>query len=139
MSEEQLNALLERTAQFQEAVLAHVDGLAPAENERCHVAFRAGCLSLEHAAGALVLIEHGWLAPAYALMRPQYECLVRGIWLLHAATDIWVGKLSAALTLEAARLANEGPRLADMLKQLETCSGSRKRPVKAVLTWSTAG
>lgn len=124
MSEEQLDALLDRTAQFQEAVRAHVGGLTPGENVRYQVAFQAGLLSLEHAAGALVLMKYGLLASAYALMRPQYECLVRGIWLLHAASDMWVGKLSEPLTLEAARQANEGPMLADMLKQLENCPDS---------------
>ena len=123
MSEEQLSALLVRTAEFQQTVLAHVGDLT-VEGARYQVAFRAGLLSLEHAAAALVLVKHGLLASAYALMRPQYECLVRGIWLLHAANDAWIMKLSKPLTLEAARQANEGPMLAEMLKQLENCSNS---------------
>lgn len=120
MNDERLNALLERTAQFQQAVHAHIGDLAPAEGERHRVAFQAALLSLEHAAAALVLIEQGLFASAYTLMRPQYECLVRGIWLLYAASDVWVGKLSEPLTLDAARQANEGPMLAEMLKQLES-------------------
>jgi len=55
-------------------------------------------------------------------MRPQYESLVRGIWLLHAANDSWVEKLSEPLTVETAKRANEGPMLADMLKGLEASS-----------------
>ena len=97
MIDDRLHTLLQRTARFHEAVRSHVAGLAPAHGSRPAVAFQAGLLSMEHAAGALVLIEAGLFPPAYALMRPQYECLVRGIWLLHAASGTWVEKLAKPL------------------------------------------
>lgn len=65
-----------------------------------------------------MLIEHRLFPTAYTLMRPQYECLVRGVWLLHAASEAWVEKLAEPLTLESAKRANEGPMLAEMLKEL---------------------
>ncbi|MBE0614129.1 MAG: hypothetical protein IH604_10725 [Burkholderiales bacterium] len=124
MSDERLNTLLERTAQFHKAVHAHIGNLVPAEGTRYFVAFQAALLSLEHSTGAWVLIGQGFFPSAYVLMRPQYECLVRGIWLLHAATDAWVEKLSEPLTLESAKRANEGPMLAEMLKELESSPNS---------------
>lgn len=124
MSEERLNALLDRTGEFHEAVHTHVGNLIPSEGRRYLVAFQAGLLSLEHATGALVLISHGLFPSAYTLMRPQYESLVRGIWLLHAASDTWVEKLGEPLTLDSAKRANEGVMLADMLKQLESNSNA---------------
>lgn len=122
MSEEKLTALLERTAAFHEAVQSHVHALIPFDDSRSNVAFQAGLLSLEHATGAFVLINIELLPSAYALMRPQYESLVRGIWLLHGASDTWVQKLGEPLTLDTAKRANEGPMLAEMLKGLEACS-----------------
>lgn len=77
---------------------------------------------MEHAAGALILISHGFYPSAFTLMRPQYESLVRGIWLLYAASDTWVEKLSEPLTVESAKRANEGLMLAEMLKELEKSS-----------------
>ena len=124
MSEDQLKTLLKRTALFHEAIHAHIGNLVPAEDTRYLVAFQAGLLSLEHASGAFVLIGQGFFPSAYTLMRPQYECLVRGIWLLHAASDTWVEKLAEPLTLESAKRANEGPMLAVMLKQLENVPNS---------------
>lgn len=124
MSDQRLNTLLVRTAQFHQAAHAHIGNLAPAEGTRYLVAFQAGLLSLEHATGAFVLIGQGFFPSAYTLMRPQYECLVRGIWLLHAASDTWVEKLAEPLTLESAKRANEGPMLAEMLKQLESSPSS---------------
>ena len=122
MSEEKLIALLARTAAFHEAVLTHVRALIPFDDSRSIVAFQAGLLSLEHATGAFALINIELLPSAYALMRPQYESLVRGIWLLHGASDTWVEKLGEPLTLETAKRANEGPMLAEMLKGLEASS-----------------
>ena len=119
MSEEKLKKLLSRTAEFHVAVQTHVGSLNPFGDCRSLVSFQAGLLSLEHATGAFVLINSNLLPSAYALMRPQYESLVRGIWLLHAANDSWVEKLGEPLTVETARRANEGPMLAEMLKGLE--------------------
>ena len=85
-----LNALLRRTGEFHDAVHAHVGSLVPAQGARYLVAFQAGILSLEHATGALVLASNGLFPSAYTLMRPQYESLVRGVWLLHVASENWV-------------------------------------------------
>ncbi|GAA7762384.1 MULTISPECIES: DUF6988 family protein [Cupriavidus] len=119
MTEEKLLIAIDRTAQLHEAVAAHVDGLIPFPEKRFVVSFQAGLLSLDHARGALILIGNRLGTSALSLLRPQYESLVRGIWLLHAATDNWVDKLGEPLTVESARRANEGPMLAEMLKQLD--------------------
>lgn len=57
-------------------------------------------------------------------MRPQYESLVRAIWLLYAASDAWVEKLGESLSWENAKRAKEGLMLADMLKELEVCANA---------------
>ena len=67
----------------------------------------------------LLLFDQGLFSSAIALTRPQFESLVRGVWLLHAASDNWVNKLAEPLTMESAKRANEGEGLAEMLKQLE--------------------
>ncbi len=119
MCEEKLTILLGRTASFHEAVHAHASNLLPIEDNRYVVAFQAGLLSLEHATGAFALISLNFMPSAFSLIRPQYESLVRGIWLLYAASNSWVEKLGERLTLETAKRANEGPMLAEMLKDLE--------------------
>ena len=119
MTEEKLLQLIERTAVFHERVQQHVQTLTPYPDVRFITAFQSGLLSLEHAVSALVLFEQGLFSSAIALTRPQFESLVRGIWLLHAASENWVTKLSEPLTMESAKRANEGEGLAEMLKQLE--------------------
>lgn len=119
MTDEKLVTLFERTAEFHEQVQLHVQTLEPVPEQRFIIAFQAGLLSLEHAISAIVLFEYELPSSAIALTRPQFESLVRGIWLLHAASENWVSKLSEPLTMESAKRANEGLGLAEMLKQLE--------------------
>ena len=126
MKDERLSSLLDRTAEFVDAVHAHVATLSPAESARAQVAFQAGLLSLEHGTAALALMEQSFLPSAFTLMRPQYECLVRGVWLVHAASETWVAKLGEPLTVQSAKRANEGPMLAEMLKELAGAPDSPK-------------
>jgi hypothetical protein len=118
------NEFIDRADLFQQAVASHIANLSPAEGSRYEVAFQAAQLSIEHAIGSLLLTRSGLFPTAYALMRTQYESLVRGIWLLYAASETWVEKLGEPLTLESAKRANEGLGLSDMLKQLENSSGA---------------
>lgn len=119
MTEEKLLQLIERTTAFHEQVQQYIQPLTPYPEARYITAFQCGLLSLEHAVSALVLFKQGLFSSAIALTRPQFESLVRGIWLLHAASENWVAKLSEPLTMESAKRANEGEGLAEMLKQLE--------------------
>ncbi len=116
--EAKLNQLLVRTQAFHNAAVEHVASLRPIEDLRALVAFQAGGLALEHSLAVRLLISDGRLPSAFALLRPQFESLVRGIWLLHAANESWIEKFSQPLTIS--KQANEGPGFADMLKELES-------------------
>jgi len=69
-------------------VQQHLDGLYIGEgNKRVHLA--AGCLhtAVEHGQAIVLLVAEGIHGSALALVRLQFEAYVRGIWLLHGATD----------------------------------------------------
>jgi len=74
---------------------------------------------MEHATAAMLLMQSDMPAPAIALLRPQFESLVRGVWLMYAASDAQVEKLSMPLTIETARRGDDLPMLSEMLKRLE--------------------
>ena len=119
-----LASLVERSVQLHEVIHDHVETLIPFGELRFEIAFDSGVLALEHGTAALHLIEAGWTSSAFALMRPQFESLVRGIWLAYAASDLWIEKLSQPLTIAAQKQANEGPMVAEMLKQLEAVTNA---------------
>jgi hypothetical protein len=131
MSEaDRLAHLIERTGEFHGAFSQAIENLPPHPGARFAVAYQSALLSLEHAEGALILISQGLHAPGFALARPQYESLVRGIWCLYCATDEWIGKLGAELTPAAQRAANSGVAVPDMLRHLE----SQERPdIRAIV------
>lgn len=118
-AQKRLVSLIDRSIHLHEAIHNHVDTLVPVGELRAKIAFDSGVLALEHGTAVLHLVEAGWTSSAFALMRPQFESLVRGIWLAYAASDSWIEKLSQPLTVAAQKQANEGPMVADMLKQLE--------------------
>jgi hypothetical protein len=115
---EQLHELLDRTQQFHVAVAELTSAMVPIADTRFIVSFQSGILSLEHAFGAYLLLTQDLYGPGFSLHRPQFETLVRGVWLLHAATDTWVEKLSQPLTVKSAKKADQTPMLRDMLEQL---------------------
>lgn len=123
MAEQEFSAFLERNGKFHERVAEHLAQLVPYSEGRFDLALKSTLLSAEHGFAAFVLISGGLYAPGYTLLRPQFETLVRGVWLMHAASDAWIEKLSRPLTKEAAESARDALMLADMLKGLRS-SGS---------------
>jgi hypothetical protein len=118
MPELEFAAFLERNGQFHHRVAEHLAQLVPYPEQRFDLALRSALLSAEHGTGAFVLVSGGLYAPGYTLLRPQFETLVRGIWLMYAASDTWIEKLSRPLTAEAAEAAKDALMLDKMLKAL---------------------
>ena len=114
-----LSGLLDRTMDFHAAIGAYVSQLVPEANVRNEAAFHSALISLNHGMGVAILIEHAINPAAYALARPQYESLVRGIWLAYSASAVWVNRFGSALTPESAEQANKSPDLKAMLSRIE--------------------
>ena len=116
-----LSQVLERSAAFLETL---IDLIAAAEHfggadDREEAAISAAELALEHGTALNALFDMGMGNSAVALLRLEYEALLRSAWLLYAATDAQVQKASAPLTLEAADAAKNLPNAEQMLLDLE--------------------
>lgn len=88
------------------------------ESPRLRACAAACQLSLEHATMVRIAFEANASNSATALVRLQYEALVRAAWLLHAASDFEVEKLSAALDEHSSQRAKNVAGPADMLESL---------------------
>lgn len=119
MTNSVLPQTLERSQELHQAVHRLIGNFEHPSGLRSELAFQCGLLSLEHALAAMLLMTNELPATALAQFRPQYESLVRGVWLMYAATDSQVEKLALPLTEETAKRGDDLPMLADMLKQLE--------------------
>jgi hypothetical protein len=114
----QYHDYLSRTGQLHQAVARHRAALEIPDHPRCVLSFKAGCLSLELASGALRLAQERNVSAAMALIRPQFESIVRGMWLLYSADENWIEVLSQPLTVETLKAGNKAPMLKEMLDAL---------------------
>ncbi|WP_346840056.1 hypothetical protein [Microbulbifer sp. SAOS-129_SWC] len=114
-----IDSLLSRSAKLESKLLEFL-ALAPFDDSEKIMASRVVCsIAFEHAESAKMLIAAGNLTSATGLVRLQYEALVRAMWLLYAASDTAVSKLTSELTRETADRANRLPMLSEMLEKLQ--------------------
>ena len=114
-----LNRLLVRSAQFEEELFGLFPDTAFRDDEKT-IAISSVCnIALEHSAAIRVLIGAGVYTSAIALLRLQYETLVRAVWLLYAAPDSAIAKIVAPLSPEAEQAAsNVLPSFSSMMKEI---------------------
>lgn len=106
------------------ALIGAAWGSTSAFTDARHRAAQGLCaISLHHGQAVLSLLP---VLPvsAIALMRPQYEALVRAVWAMHAATESQLQRLVAPLTLESQQAAKKLLGVPEMLEKLEA-SGPR--------------
>lgn len=88
------------------------------DSPRFQISDVACSLSLEHWTSARALLRSGLLPSAVVVHRAQFEALARSIWLLYAASDDHLSKLTAILSLESEQAAKNMPQTAEMLEHL---------------------
>jgi hypothetical protein len=115
-----LDRLLERS----EAFAAHLFGLVAHIEEFDGTAGplasrMAAVLSIEHAHALCVLFAGGAANSACALLRLQFEALVRSAWLGHVASPAQVERALQPLGLTAQQAAKNLPGAQEMLEELE--------------------
>lgn len=96
------------------------------DSQRLRTSDIACSLSLEHWASVRALLRSGRLPSAVVVHRAQFEALARSIWLLYAASDDQLSKLTSTLSLESEQAAKNMPQVAEMLEHL-----AKKAPQQA--------
>lgn len=113
-----LGGFLERSREFETALVNCFPNSAPMlvyAERKCGLALASVLLSLEHA--SVLRSAFASVAPnsAAALLRLQFETLVRAAWLLHTAAPEQVDRLDITLDQDAESLAERLPKLHEML------------------------
>lgn len=101
-----------------EKLIAMIDLPLFDDSPRLSISDVACSLSLEHWASARALLRSGLLPSAIVVHRAQFEALARSIWLLYAASDDHLSKLTATLSLESEQAAKNMPQIAEMIQDL---------------------
>ena len=89
---------------------ALIDGIGFVGNERNRIAISLLHLSNDHQKGIHLLIDNELASSAFALLRPQFEALVRGLWFHRCATEKEIEKFLKK---------KEPPRINDMIQAIE--------------------
>lgn len=123
-----IHKLLERSDAFKEHLFQLLGNFGSIHEAPRHKAGAvAASLSLEHWQGLHVLVRSGGFSTAAAVMRLQYEALLRGAWLVYAATETDVVRATGEMTLHgqtaAQRLSNAKEMLDDLVGAMEKTPG----------------
>jgi len=117
-----LDALLDRSEAFEAAMAVCFTeaGYVLAVSDQRHELVAAACdLCIEHARVVRASLAIGAPNSGAAVLRIQYEALLRAAWVLFAASPLHIEKLSRALDLEAEQAAKNVPSYMDMLEAIE--------------------
>lgn len=85
-----LDTVLAQSEQWMKGRVSLTDGITFEATNRLRVAVGLLHLSLEHQTGIHSLVNLGVIGSAFALLRPQFEAYVRGVWYHRCATDTQV-------------------------------------------------
>lgn len=119
--------IFSRSAELHSAAVASMKDAVPTDHPRTIAAYQCALMSVEHAAGALALLTIGMPNAALALFRPQFEALIRSVWLLEAAEEKWVRQYHE-VPADASAPA-DAPALAAMREDLLRLDDPRSRDV----------
>lgn len=88
-------------------------------SERLILSRTLAITSLHFAASVRHLCESHLALGAAAVLRSQFEALLRGIWAFHRASEGQVEKLSSHLSMESQQATKNIPQAAEMLGEIE--------------------
>ena len=115
-----LAMLLRRSSELHQALDAALTGARFVEMPQTPLAIATSKVVLEHGMSICLLVEAGNLASANALLRAQFEALVRGLWDRFAANDDWFAKYWDAARANPTKDPNISWGMDDMLDSIAT-------------------
>lgn len=114
----ELDQIIERSKDLRDLIASAWQASELPDEPRARAVEGLCLLTIEHATSIQLLIDT-CPASAIVLMRPQYESLVRAVWVTHAAAESDFDRLLAPLTLESQQAAKKLPGIPEMLASLE--------------------
>ena len=114
-----LDTLLERSEAFEGAIAAcfpEAEFVLAAGNRQRELAAAACALCIEHACALRAAFARAAPNSGSAVLRLQFEALLRAAWLLYAASPAQVDKLGRTLDIEAEQAAKKLPGYSEMLE-----------------------
>ena len=122
---------LEESDAFTEELLSLVDRPLCNDSERVAIAGVACLLAFDHWHSIKLLLRARLLPSALVVHRAQFEATLRSVWLIYAASDAEVSKLTRPLDLESEQRAKN---IAQAQQMMEALAKSGPKEAHAALT-----
>jgi len=123
-----MDDLLRRSAEFENKVIQVLELPPYDDSDKIRLSKVMCSVSVEHAESFKILLASGNFTSAIGMLRSQFECYVRGVWIFYIASDASMNRLSTELSNENSERSEKLPMLAAMILELES-----KAPKNAVL------
>lgn len=118
--------LFERSDALQTAASTVLAQAIPPSTQRGLLASGLGDVSLEHWGAQRLLLREGLFVTGFALVRLQFEAVVRAIWILECAKDDWLKRFATPMANGQLEEPVLGPPVPAMLSAI-----AKKTPVVA--------
>ena len=115
----EITTLLARSDEYAERLRRIAFEVTMVDVARSRASANASLTSIEHAHAVRVLFATRAPVSACALLRAQYEAVVRSAWAMYAANDAQLERLNAPLTIAAEDAAKNLRGAQDMLSDLQ--------------------
>jgi len=115
-----LRHVLDCSADFYQSLHAVLGDTVEVSTKRDLLTQGTCSIAIEHGLSVCTLIEDGHLTSAIALLRPQFEAVVRALWLHDVATDDWLERYFQAAKANPMKDPNASPQMTDMLNALSS-------------------
>ena len=110
---------IERSFALLDALAAPIRAGTIDGSPRDTLAASTAVIAVEHGSSIVAILALKNFVSAIALLRVQYESVMRAIWLHYAASDAWIDKLFNHLGEGAVRDPNGGANIEQMLNDLQ--------------------
>lgn len=115
-----MDKLLSRSAVLEKEFIL-ILSQKPYENTDKYRLSRIMCsVALEHAESFKILLASRNFTSAIGVLRSQYECFVRGVWVFYSASETEINTLTAELNNESIKRSEKLPMLSAMITRLES-------------------
>jgi hypothetical protein len=117
---DELKRIIARSEEFEDELYQLLQSASFSSDSKSTAILAMHNIAQEHAVSLRELTQIRLCTSAMAMLRLQYEAVVKVIWLLYADSDSAIEKLIAPLTPESEQSANNSlPSFANMMKEIE--------------------
>lgn len=118
-----LSALIDdcalRSDELYKALASRLAAVQTDGTDRANLALAMCTIEMEHGMSLRALIALESLTSAIALLRVQYEAVVRGIWLHYAASGTWISGLADLIAAGSLKEPANAPSISDLLDAID--------------------